>query len=539
MLQTHEESGFVGRFDRTWRRVRRTEIICGVCWTALVSAALLGLLAAADYRWELPWAFRAAGLAVAGALALVTAGFAIMGPLRWWNQPRTAVEVERRFPELGQRVRTVVQYASQEKEAAAREGVLPTLVAALVEDTDRRAQPLDLAVLVPRRRLQLAAALAAVSVIAILAVVVLDWQWRTALRRVLLAETPYTYLTLGPGDVLVDEDGKLAISLAVAGRVPEDLAIYCRPGDNPNGEPEELATESLRPEDAEPLTSYFSARLENLKDPLEYWAVVGKIESPAYRISIRRPIAIRKFEVDLTPPPYTGLKPITMPGGDFEVVEGTQVRFRVELDRPPVEAFLVLDNAGEKPIGMEIVDKTLSLQLPFRTTTDYRILAQAEDGTRLRETPYRVRVRKDQPPRVTFFEPDEALEVHPIAEVLAKIRVDDDFGLTRAGIVFRINSGDEHTLILKDFQPTLARVRKRRPRTSPRRRSKRRFVWSSHLSSRPTVSATTPSPKTAVRMQIIGPRRNCGSSTSDRFGGCTRSAVRETETEGGWSLSKS
>jgi hypothetical protein len=453
MIRAHDKSGFVGRFDRTWSRLRRTELVCGVCWTALAAAAGLGFLAAADYGWELPWALRAAGLAAAGVAVLLTAGLGILRPLRWWSQPRTAVEIERRFPELGQRVRTVVQYAGQEREAVAREGVLPTLVAALVEDTDRQAQPLDLAVLVPRRKLRLAATLAAVSVIVILAAVALDWQWQVAFQRALLAETPYTYLTLDPGDVMVDQDGELTISLAVAGRMPEDLAIYYRRTDKPQSDGEQLDPEAFEPEEPEELTSYFSAKFEKLKDPLEYWAVTGTIQSPAYRISIRRPVAIQKFEADLTPPPYTGLKPSTVPGGDIEVAEGTQVRFRVELDRPATEAFLVLKAASEKSIAMEIADKTLSLLLPLREEADYRIMALAADGTRLRETPYRVRVRKDQPPRVAFVEPEEALEVHSIAEVLAKIRVDDDFGLTRSGIVFRVNSGEERTLILKDFQP--------------------------------------------------------------------------------------
>ncbi len=53
---------------------------------------------------------------------------------------------------------------------------------------------------------------------------------------------------------------------------------------------------------------------------------------------------------------------------------------------------------------------------------------------------------------MTFEQPDEALEVHPIAEVLNRIRVGDDFGLTKAGIVFQFNNGDEQTLILKDFR---------------------------------------------------------------------------------------
>ena len=61
-------------------------------------------------------------------------------------------------------------------------------------------------------------------------------------------------------------------------------------------------------------------------------------------------------------------------------------------------------------------------------------------------------------------EPDEALEVHPIAEVLNRIRVADDFGLSKAGIVYRVNDGEEKTLIAKDF----ARAGRAKPPASAR-----------------------------------------------------------------------
>jgi hypothetical protein len=69
---------------------------------------------------------------------------------------------------------------------------------------------------------------------------------------------------------------------------------------------------------------------------------------------------------------------------------------------------------------------------------------------------------------VTFLEPGEALEVHPLAEVLIRVRAEDDFGLVRSGVVFRLNSGEEHTLILKDFLQQAggslnAREQKQRP----------------------------------------------------------------------------
>src|SRR5262249_20849790 len=60
------------------------------------------------------------------------------------------------------------------------------------------------------------------------------------------------------------------------------------------------------------------------------------------------------------------------------------------------------------------------------------------------------------PPQVSFDEPREALEVHTLAEVMMRLRARDDFGLTKAGIVFQVNNEDEHTLLQKDFEEAAA-----------------------------------------------------------------------------------
>jgi hypothetical protein len=75
---------------------------------------------------------------------------------------------------------------------------------------------------------------------------------------------------------------------------------------------------------------------------------------------------------------------------------------------------------------------------------------------KLPENSFRIRIRKDQPPQISFDEPREALEVHTLAEVMMRIRVRDDFGLTNAGIVFQVNNEEEHTLLKKDFEAALA-----------------------------------------------------------------------------------
>ena len=82
----------------------------------------------------------------------------------------------------------------------------------------------------------------------------------------------------------------------------------------------------------------------------------------------------------------------------------------------------------------------------------YSIVATAREGASLPDKRYRIRVRKDQAPRVHFEDPPEAWEVNPIAEVPMRIRVDDDFGVSKAGIMFQIDNGQERRLVTKEFQ---------------------------------------------------------------------------------------
>src|SRR4029077_3318784 len=85
----------------------------------------------------------------------------------------------------------------------------------------------------------------------------------------------------------------------------------------------------------------------------------------------------------------------------------------------------------------------------------YTLLAESPDEMKLPENSFRIRIRKDQPPQVWVEQPSDSLEVHTLAEVLMRIRARDDFGLTRAGLVFQVNNEEEHTLLQKDFEAAL------------------------------------------------------------------------------------
>jgi len=107
-------------------------------------------------------------------------------PLRWWTKPRTAVEIESKFPQLGQRIRTVVQYAGLSDDLIHTEGVAPSLVDALERETEIKVQPLPLDRVVPWRRVWAVAALAVVPVLFLLVATARDGEWRIALQRAFL-----------------------------------------------------------------------------------------------------------------------------------------------------------------------------------------------------------------------------------------------------------------------------------------------------------------------------------------------------------------
>jgi hypothetical protein len=448
------EAGFLNRFDRLWSSLRRVQVAQGLACSLLVVAAGLAVLVVADYWFELTGVARAIGLVMAALVAVTVLALRVIAPLRWWTKPRTAAEIERRFPKLGQRIRTVVQYAGLPEARIHDEGVTPSLLGALEVETDDQAAALPLGTIVTWRPVWATLALAALPLLGLL-IAAGKPDWRIAIRRALLADIPYTTITVAPGNVLIDQGESLTVSVGLVGRPREHFMIQTRPEANPA-----KAWTSLDVSDT------LQARLEKVHDPLTLRAIAGPVKSPTYQIKVRYPLGIKELAVALNPPAYTGLKPRTEKGGDVSAIEGTSAVFRIAFDSPPSEASMVMLDPPASPANkasspnrvIPLTDdgSTFSTKMLLTHGLRYRIEAKTADGRVLPRNQYRIDVHEDRAPRVSFEEPDEALEVHPLAEVVHRIRVGDDFGLTRAGIVFRFNDGEEKSLIVQDFAATCA-----------------------------------------------------------------------------------
>lgn len=460
MPHAETRSGFVRRFDRIWLQARRVQLWQAVCWSLLTALAGVAALAAVDYAFELsrPWRLTAV-IGIALAAAAVALGLAARS-LRRWQREATASAIERIFPQLGQRIRTTIEFGELSTGEIRASGAAGALVEALEDDTVRRAQPLPLDAVVPWKSLAVASLLAAGVGLLLAGASAFDWQWRIAAQRALLGDEPYTRLTVTPGDTAVKEGESLLVEIIVEGRIGETLSLGTRRLDEEDAEWREELLPASSGKGAGQRRLAFEVPLSRIRHPFAYRVAAGSAASETYGIDVLYPLKIVKIEAAVQPPAYTGLSESVVAGGDVTALVGSRVKLAVELDREPASAWIEMQDLTrrtrrEQPaperIPLALEGKRLSAEFEVVSDKTFVIAAAAADGMELAENKHRLRARQDESPQVWFESPAEALEVHTLAEVLMKIRVSDDFGLSRAGVMFEVNNEEEYPLLAEDF----------------------------------------------------------------------------------------
>jgi hypothetical protein len=459
MLPNEQSLRFLERFESIRHRMRWMNLARLVFQAMLAAAAATAVLAWVDYRFEDGSSARMWRLAGLGGALVILFVYQAWRVIAKWSKPATAVELEHRFPELGQRVRTTVQYGPQGDDAIRRGGVTPSLVDALRVDTAEKTEPLGLDTVLPVRRMWLTAGLAVAAVVGLLASTLSDWEWRTAVRRTLLSDEPYTTVSVTPGNIVVDEGGRVDLSLTVSGRTSREVVVWSRPAMRADAA---WLREELKSDESVAGGEWqvsFTSQIARITEPMEYRVVAGPAASDLYHIDVRYPLAIESVETQVTSPEYTGLPIKTIADGSVTALRGSRGEFRVTLDRVPAAAHVRVtparDATGAASAPHELPVQIDGTQVQFALDLDrdltWSLAATSGDGSPLPDNAFRVRVRDDGAPRVTFGEPQDELEVTTLAEVLMQIRASDDYGLTRSGIVFQINNDEEHTLLEEDF----------------------------------------------------------------------------------------
>ena len=452
---SRRHAALVDRVEKTRQECRRFLLVRGEVLTILTLLIVGGLLALADYFWILGQSIRQANWIVAGAIVAAIALWRIVRSRRAAiDRLDTAAEIETAFPDLGQRVCTTLEYADPTPSTMP---AWPSLVRALTTDTEERTIRLDFMQVVPWRRLRWPALSATVLAVVFVLAIAIWPSARVAAMRLFLIPVHYTELNVEPGNQSVNFEGDVKIRAILSGRPVTKAELLSRKA----GSEEPWTAVSLGPDDAQdaPLNGTLETSIKRCREDTEYRVTADAVESETYLLTILHPLILKKTEATIEPPAYTRKEATTVKQGEFQVIEGSAVRFRFELDRPAQTAWLRLVPTGKAAAsGKTLPPAPLSIQGKMLTGTlknvtqdlEYEIHAEAADGMKLQPRQFHISVQPDCKPVLTFVKPAAVIEALPTTEVTVQVSAKDDFGLTKVGIVYQIGDGPKETLRLDE-----------------------------------------------------------------------------------------
>jgi hypothetical protein len=456
MSTAQSPTRFLRRFDDVWTRLRRVSGMKAASNGVLMTLLGFTALVVSDFSFELPLNLRKLllGAVVLGGL-FVAFGW-VLRIVRWWNAGNTAAEIERTFPELGQSVRTSIEFGRMSESELRSAGIEPSLVENLQTQTDRRSLALDLPAIVRTGTLILSVGIACFLTGSLLTGTAVNWEWRTAVQRSLLGNVPYTTAAATSGDQIVVQGQSTSLVVEMKGRVERDAKLWTRPL---NGDWKTVTLTEVELKESTKDLRRYEIPMTDIQEPFEYKFEAGPAATDTHQVIVRYPLEVVGVSVKVAPPSYTRLPEAVSADTNFTAIDGSQATIEITLDRPPTEATMSLRPAGSfaavnaepQTIPLQIDGSKLSTSMVVTDNLRYVVRAVDSDGVEVKTDEASIRVRRDQSPRVWFEKPTEELEVHTLAEVLMRVRTSDDFGLSNAGIVFEINNESSHTLLYEDF----------------------------------------------------------------------------------------
>jgi hypothetical protein len=444
-----EVPGVMGKLEATRQEFARYQFWLRLARALLAAILVSSVLVFADWMWVLPTIVRGLGLVAmfgVGIFELVRSRLPI-------DRAATASNVENHFPELGQRLRTVVEYAEPAPDTAPAS---PGLIKALGRDTESRTGELEFRKLVPwasfERRAVGVFLASAIGIVCLLASPGL----RTAALRMLLRPVHYTTLNVEPGNVTMNAGEEFSLKIALYGR-PVESAFWSYQKDG-RGRWTTLSLAGDRGQGAagKRLSGALGASLKDCQTDFDYRVVAGELESPTFHVRVVHPLILKGIEATVTPPSYTNRRAEVVKEGNFTAIEGSRVKIAVLLDRAPRTASLLLGPQGDssrQSIPLQIDGARLTGELPpIANDVRYEIAAADDEGMSLGAESYRVKVQADEKPTIRFISPAESLAVTPTTEIPIEVEAGDDFGVARLGINYKVGDGPEETLHLASFE---------------------------------------------------------------------------------------
>jgi hypothetical protein len=248
-----------------------------------------------------------------------------------------------------------------------------------------------------------------------------------SIRRILLLEKD-PEIELYPGDAYMQRGGSVCIRAEADRPIPRPPVLEWDEG------------KGWRRSEMKGFGSSFSFYIPKLEGDFAYRARCGAMRSRNYRISALDPPYFEISGLELLPPPYTGLPPISIYPKDevYIPVEGTALSLKALASRRMAEVYIVVTSRGKgRRVPVALFGTRIEGVVRI-SSGDLSVFLEGRDvyGILGRSNPIALRVGTDLPPNLAVIEPVGDLEVEGWSgnERIA-FKAGDDFGISSVSAV--------------------------------------------------------------------------------------------------------
>jgi len=392
-----------------------------------------------DWMTYMPTAGRWVMLAIILVVSLQRAWHSGWRDVRPFDAVRTALQLESFHGDLKSLLVTAIQFRNQS--ADGKSSALQNHTCLMAEEAAAGLQPNKA---VPFKSLQQPGILLAILLGVIALFAIINGPFLAAgLARLFTPWTTieyptHTQITLDQNELIVKEGDSTEITAQLAGVIPDNATIYVRTGEG-----------KARAIDLDVVEGKSTYTIASASRDFTYRIKAGDDRTKWHNVRVIPAPRIEQVAVDLVYPEYLGRENETIEALTLTVPEGTDVDWKLELDRQISGAKFIRDSEEPVELNVDSDGRTLAFTADVTASQGYHFTwVEREQGYEFTSPRYFLQVASDQPPRVELTTPATNLVAMLGRPMELAVRVQDDHGIGSTKVAYRVNQLEEKSFEL-------------------------------------------------------------------------------------------
>lgn len=232
-----------------------------------------------------------------------------------------------------------------------------------------------------------------------------------------------------PGNKEITKGESVSITVAALGVRPNEITLLTKSEEQSDYSENKLTADS---------TDKFRFELISLKNSTDYYAHADGVSSEIFRITVlNRPI-ISSLNVEIFPPAYTALRPISQrDNGNITTLPGSRVKLSISSSRELSTASISFSDSTSR--DMKINYSSASAEYNVFKEVNYQILIKdIQNFTNSNPISYTIKTIPDLTPAIELISPVENLKLGNDPRIPIHSKIKDDYGFSKMTLNYRL-----------------------------------------------------------------------------------------------------